>query len=132
MVKHTGRETGALRIILTGLLVTTISFFSFMLLTAALLFFGDDPTYRSELWSFGAMILSGAVGGFVNSKLRTNGGVTVATLSSLALILILFTVGVITGGLPSVPSLVNYAIYVAVSAISAFFASARPKKRRHK
>ena len=133
MLKHTrGESAGALRPILTGLLVATVCFFLFMLITSAVLFLGDDPTYKSELWSFGAMLISGAVAGFINAKLRGDGGVLIATLSALVLILILFIVGVIFVGLPSLASITNYVIYVAVSALAAFFASQKPKKRRRR
>ena len=120
-------EKSKIEIILTGLLLATVSFFGFMLTSALIAFLGDDPTYKSELWSFGAMLLSGAVAGFINAK-RQKSMIT-ALLSSLSLVLILFIIGSISYGVPSLPALVNYAIYVAISGISAFFGARKPERR---
>ena len=128
MSKHkTKSEKSTLEILLTGLLIATVSFFAFMLVSALVAYLGDDPTYKSELWSFGAMLLSGAVAGFINSK-RWDSMIT-ALFSSLALVLILFIIGTISYGVPSLPTLVNYAIYVGISGIAAFFGVRRPKGR---
>ena len=119
--------------LLRGLLICTLLFFSFMLVTALILYLGDDPTYRSELWSFGAFLLSGALAGFVIRRIRGEGGVLIATLSALELVLILFLVAVITSGVPSLPSLVNYGVYVGVVAAVAALAGMKPKRhRRHR
>ena len=133
MTKRTkAKDEGVFRPFLTGLLVATIAFFGFMLLTTLLLYFSSDPTYKSELWSFGAMLLSGAVAGFINAKKCGEGGVLVASLSSLLLVLIIFLVGVISSGLPSLPSVINYHLYTGISVVSAYFASRQPKKRRRR
>ena len=133
MTKHNKtRNSGALRSALTGLLIATLSFFGFMLFATLILYLGSDPTYKSELWSFGAMLLSGAVASFINAKRYGEGGVAIATLSALLLCLIVFLVGVISSGLPSLPSLVNYLLYVGISAVSAYFALRQPKKRRRR
>ena len=133
MKKHNKtRDNGALRSALTGLLAATLTFFGFMLLATLILYLGSDPTYKSELWSFGAMLLSGVVAGFINAKRHGEGGVAIATLSSLGLALIVFLVGVIASGLPSLPSVINYFLYVGLSAISAYFALREPKKRRRR
>ena len=93
-------------------------------------FLGDDPTYRSELWAFGAFLLSGAVAGAIIRRISGEGGLLIATISALELVLILFLIAVITSGVPSLPSLVNYVIYVGVVTISAFIVGVKPKKRR--
>ena len=126
------RDNGALRSVLTGLLVATLVFFGFMLLATLLLYLGSDPTYKSELWSFGAMLLSGVVAGFINAKRCGEGGVLIATLSALLLSLIIFLIGVISSGIPSLPSVVNYILYVGLSATSAYLALRQPKKRRRR
>lgn len=132
MMKHSKtKDVGKARALLTGLLAATLSFFAFMLFVTLILYLGDDPTYKSELWSFGAMLLSGVVAGAINAHLR-GGGVMIAVFAALALVLLLFIIGVIFVGLPSLPSIVNYAIYVAVSAVAAFFALQKPKKRHRR
>ncbi len=133
MIKRTKtKDTGALRPLLTGLLVATLSFFACMLIATLVLYLGSDPTYKSELWSFGAMLLSGALAGFINAKRCGEGGVIIATLSALLLVLILFLVGIVTMGVPSLPSVINYVLYIGISAVSAYFAQRQPKKRRRR
>lgn len=128
--QKTKGEKNGVRSILTGFLVATLSFFALMLLAALVCYLGSDPTYKSELWSFSAMLLSGVIAGFINGRRQV--GIITALLSALALILILFIIGSVAYGLPSMPTLVNYAIYVAISGIAAFFGTRRPKRRRHR
>ena len=130
MMKRTkSRDTSALRALLTGLLVSTVSFFACMLIATLILFLGDDPTYKSELFSFGAMLISGAIAGFITSRMRGEGGTLIATLAALALVLLLFIIGTVSTGLPSLPSVINYAIYVGISAVAAFLGRPREKHR---
>ena len=124
---RTKSEKSTIEILLAGLLLATVSFFAFMLASALVAYLGDDPTYKSELWSFGAMLISGAVTGFINAR-RQNSMIT-ALLSSLALVLILFIIGSISYGVPSLPTIVNYAIYIGISGISAFFGARKPVRR---
>ena len=95
-------------------------------------FLGDDPTYRSELWAFCAFLLSGAVAGAIIRRISGDGGLLIAAISALELVLILFLIAVITSGVPSLPSLVNYGIYVGTVAITAFLVGLKPKRRRRR
>ena len=119
--------------VLTGVLICTLLFFAFMLVATIILYLGGDPTYKSELWSFGAMLLSGAVAGPVNSRVREKNGVLLSVLSALMFVILLFLIATLTSGVPSLPTLVNYAVYVAVVAICAYLSLHKPKKhRRHR
>ena len=80
------KDRGGVGALLTGLLVCTVLLFSCLLIATLILYFGDDPTYRSELWSFGAFILSGAVSGAVICRMEGDGGLLIATLSAIELI----------------------------------------------
>ena len=119
-----------LEALLTGLLVATLSFFAATLIATVIAFLGDDPTYKSELWSFGAMLLSGTIAGYINARLQGEGGAVFAILSALALVLILFIIGSIAYGVPSLSTLINYAIYIGISGASAFFGARRPRRHR--
>lgn len=130
--RYKTKDNSALRTLLTGFLVATLSFFGCMLLATLILYLGSDPTYKSELWSFGAMLLSGALSGFINAKRTGEGGVIIATLAGVALVLVIFLVGVIFSGLPSLPSVINYLLYIGISAASAILASREPKRKRRR
>jgi hypothetical protein len=101
------------------------------LLFTLILYFGDDPTYRSELWSFGAFILSGAVSGAVICRMEGDGGLLIATLSAIELVLLLFLIATVTSGVPALSAIVNYAIFVLATALTAFLILHGPKRRGH-
>ena len=122
-------QKSKIEILLTGLLFATISFFSTMIVAALVAYLGDDPTGKSELWSFGAMLLSGVIAGYINARVWGDDGLLIAILSALALVLMLFIIGTIAYGVPSLPTIVNYAIYIGISGISAFFGARKPKRR---
>ena len=126
------KDLGAVGKLLRGLLICTLLFFSFMLIMTLVRFLGDDPTYRSELWAFFAFLLSGAVAGAIIRRISGDGGLLIAAISALELVLILFLIAVITSGVPSLPSLVNYVIYVGVVAIAAFLVGLRPARHRRR
>jgi hypothetical protein len=126
------KDLGAVGKLLRGLLICTLLFFSFMLIMTLVRFLGDDPTYRSELWAFCAFLLSGAVAGAIIRRISGGGGLLIAAISALELVLILFLIAVITSGVPSLPSLVNYGIYVGTVAITAFLVGLKPKRRRRR
>jgi len=130
MMKHKRtKDTGTVRALATGLLVATLSFFLFAILVTIILFLGDDPTSKSKIFSFGALLISGAVSGFINARLAGDGGAVIALLSALAFILVMFLVGTVSVGLPSLASVINYALYICISAVSAYFAIQKPKRR---
>ena len=124
------KNIGAVGTLFRGLLICTVLFFIFMLAVTTIRYLGDDPTYRSELWSFGAFLLSGAVAGAIIRRISGEGGLLIAVLSATELLLILFIIAVITSGVPSVSTLVNYGVYLGAVAIAAFLAGQKPKRRR--
>lgn len=125
------KDRGGVGALLTGLLVCTVLLFSCLLIATLILYFGDDPTYRSELWSFGAFILSGAVSGAVICRMEGDGGLLIATLSAIELVLLLFLIATVTSGVPALPTIVNYAIFVLATALTAFLILHGPKRRGH-
>lgn len=126
------KDVGAVGRLLRGLLVCTVLFFLFMLALTLVRYFSDDPTYRSKLWSTCAFLLSGAVGGMIIRRISGDGGTLIAALSATELVLLLFIIAVITSGVPSLPSLVNYGVYVGIVAIAAFLVGLRPARHRRR
>mgnify|MGYP003319253282 CR=1 FL=1 len=126
------KDLGAVGKLLRGLLICTLLLFSFMLIMTLVRFLGDDPTYRSELWACCAFRLSGDVAGAIIRRISGHGGLLIAAISALELVLILFLIAVITSGVPSLPSLVNYVIYVGAVTVSAFLIGKRPKRHRRR
>ena len=126
------KDVGAVGRLLRGLLVCTLLFFLFMLALTLVRYLGDDPTYRSKLWSTCAFLLSGAVAGMIIRRISGEGGTLIAALSATELVLLLFIIAVITSGVPSLPSLVNYVIYVGAVTVSAFLIGLKPKRYRRR
>jgi len=93
----------------------------------------DDPTGKAGLYSLLALLLSAAVSGFTVSRLSGEGGVKLAALCALAIVLIMLLISIIaTGKIPSVGALMNYGCYLGVAALSALVGRKREKRHRRR
>lgn len=118
--------------VLIGVLTALISYLAFILVFSVVLYFSEDPTKRVGLFSLIALALSGAVTGFLVTK-KSEGKYT-ATLSAAILSLILIVTGaVISGGAPSIGTILTAVIYAASALLFSRLATphgARSKFRR--
>ena len=101
------------------------------LIMAAIAYSGDDPTKNLGLFSLVTLILSAALSGAVISRLRGDGGIKFAGLCSIATVLLMLIIALITerGNIPG-SAFMNYGCYVAISLLSAYLGRKREKRRR--
>ncbi|MBQ8528881.1 MAG: hypothetical protein IJ459_04005 [Clostridia bacterium] len=105
----------------------------FTLIGAALASASEDPTAKVGLYSLLSLLLAAAVGGFIVSRLSGEGGIKIALLCALAVVMVMLLISVIvTGGAPSVSALMNYGCYLGVYALAAILGKRRGGKRRRR
>ena len=90
----------------------------------------EDPTGCIGIAALCSLIVSGVLGGAVNSRLRGASGFVVALLAALCTALAMMIASlVITGGV-SPAGLMNAVSYMGGSAVGAFIGKPRAKRRR--
>lgn len=93
---------------------------------------GGDPVPKAGAYSLAAFLITGALSALIISATRREGGFISAFLSSLAFVIILFTVGIISGGGKLAGAVfVNYLCYLPLSALFAYLGGLR-RGRRHR
>lgn len=133
MKKHKRKELGLTALMLLGaafaLAVTVVV--SFILSIISLM--TKDPTSMIGAFSLIALILAGAISGFVTSKVNGDGGVLVAVLSSVIATFAILSIGLICkGGAIKLSVPLNLCVFIAVSIFSALLGKKKPKKIRHR
>lgn len=93
----------------------------------------ENPAVLIGAASLGVTVVSACAVSCIISKKCDSRGVSLSVLVAFATVLVLLSVSLImTKGAPSGGAIINYACYVAVSALTAFIAMPREKKHRHK
>ena len=80
----------------------------------------EDPTGKIGICSLVSMTISAIAGGIFSSRMRGDGGVLYALLVSLAIVLVMLLIAVITcSGKVSGSAFMNYGCYLGIFTISA-------------
>ena len=90
-----------------------------------------DPTSLTGAFSLLALLLAGAVSGFVISRVNGEGGKLVGILSSVIATSVMMIVGLIwKGGLLPLGALLNLFAFLAVGVLASILGKKRARKRR--
>ena len=93
----------------------------------------EDPTGKIGIYSLVSMTVSAIAGGIFSSRMRGDGGVLYALLVSLAIVLVMLLIAVITcSGKVSGSAFMNYGCFLATSTLAAIFGKKRNVRRNHK
>lgn len=93
----------------------------------------DDPTGHLGVISLVVMLLSAMVGGVISSRIRGEGGVGFATLTALAIVLIMLIINIITcAGKVSPGAFMNYACYLGAASLFSYLGRKKSGHIRHK
>ena len=133
MKKHKRKEFGLTALMLLGaafaLAVLMIVSFVLSLISSMT----KDPISLIGALSLVALILSGAISGFVTSKVNGDGGVLVAILSSIISAFTILAIGLIwKGGAIKLSVPLNLTVFIAVSVIASLLGKKQPKKSKHR
>ena len=133
MKKHKRKEFGLTALMLLGaaFAIAVIVVVSFILSVISSL--TKDPTSLIGAFSLLSLILSGAISGFVTSKVNGDGGVLVAVLSSVISAFTILAIGLIwKGGAIKLSVPLNLIVFIAVSVIASLLAKKITRKKRHR
>lgn len=91
-----------------------------------------DPTGNIGIFSLSALLISGAISGFVSAKIKGEKAIGFSALISLVTIFIMLMLCLIISGKVGSGALMNYLCYMLVSVFFSFIGSREKKHRHHK
>ncbi len=89
-----------------------------------------NPTGNLGVFSLCALLISGAVGGFISAKIKKEKAMTFSALIALAVVAIMLIICIIIKGKLSGSAFMNYACYMGIASFSGFLGSREKKRRR--
>ena len=131
MKKHKRKDLGLPALCALGSLfsLAIITVISFILALASS--FTKDPTALTGAFSLLALILSGALSGFITSKVNGDGGGLIGIISSLISTGALLLIGLVwKGGFLPIDAIINALAYLGVSVIFSFLGQKKLKRSR--
>ena len=131
MKKHKRKELGLTALLLIGAAASVGAVFVVAFILAFISSLTKDPTSMTGAFSLLALILAGAVSGFVISRVNGDGGALVGILSSVIATGVMIIAGLIwkSGFLP-LGALLNLLAFLAVGILSSLLGKKRSRKRR--
>jgi putative membrane protein (TIGR04086 family) len=117
---------------LISLAISTSAIILLSLTFALIANMSNDPTGNLEIFSFVALLLSGAIGGFSSAKIKKDGALLFSALVALALTLVMLIISVIINGKVSGGAFMNYLCYIGMAIIFSLLGSRESKKKHHK
>lgn len=131
MKKHKRKEHGLGALLAIGVIASLGAVFIAAFILALISSMTKDPTSLTGAFSLLALLLAGAVSGFVISRLNGEGGTLVGILSSAIATGVMMIVGLIwKGGLLPLGALLNLLAFLAVGVLSSILGKKRARKRR--
>ena len=131
MKKHKRKELGLTALLLIGAAASVGAVFVVAFILAFISSMTKDPTSMTGAFSLLALLLAGAVSGFVISRVNGDGGALVGILSSVIATGVMIIAGLIwkSGFLP-LGALLNLLAFLAVGILSSLLGKKRSRKRR--
>ena len=131
MKKHKRKELGLGALLGIGTLSSLGAVFVMAFILALISSMTKDPTSLTGAFSLLALLLAGAVSGFVISRVNGEGGKLVGILSSVIATSVMMIVGLIwKGGLLPLGALLNLFAFLAVGVLASILGKKRARKRR--
>ena len=131
MKKHKRKELGLGALLVIGTVASVGAVFVMAFILALISSMTKDPTSLTGAFSLLALLLAGAVSGFVISRVNSEGGKLVGILSSVIATSVMMIVGLIwKGGLLPLGALLNLFAFLAVGVLASILGKKRARKRR--
>ena len=131
MKKHKRKEFALPYLILMGAGFALLTVIATAFILAVIAYFTSNPTAMTGAFSLLALILAGAISGFVTSKVNGDGGALVGILSALICAAVILAVGLVwRGGLLPFGAVLNVAVFTVVSVGASLLGKKRVKSAR--
>ena len=131
MKKHKRKELGLGALLVIGAVASVGAVFVMAFILAMISSMTKDPTSLTGAFSLLALLLAGAVSGFVISRVNGEGGKLIGILSSVIATSVMMIVGLIwKGGLLPLGALLNLFAFLAVGVLASILGKKRARKRR--
>ena len=131
MKKHKRKELGLGALLVIGTVASVGAVFVMAFILALISSMTKDPTSLTGAFSLLALLLAGAVSGFVISRVNGEGGKLVGILSSVIATSVMMIVGLIwKGGLLPLGALLNLFAFLAVGVLASILGKKKARKRR--
>lgn len=131
MKKHKRKELGLGALLVIGTVASVGAVFVMAFILALISSMTKDPTSLTGAFSLLALLLAGAVSGFVISRVNGEGGKLIGILSSVIATVVMMIVGLIwNGGLLPLGALLNLFAFLAVGVLASILGKKRARKRR--
>ena len=131
MKKHKRKELGLGALLVIGTVASVGAVFVMAFILALISSMTKDPTSLTGAFSLLALLLAGAVSGFVISRVNGEGGKLIGILSSVIATSVMMIVGLIwKGGLLPLGALLNLFAFLAVGVLASILGKKRARKRR--
>ena len=131
MKKHKRKELGLGALLVIGTVASVGAVFVMAFILALISSMTKDPTSLTGAFSLLALLLAGAVSGFVISRVNGEGGKLIGILSSVIATAVMMIVGLIwKGGLLPLGALLNLFAFLAVGVLASILGKKRARKRR--
>ncbi len=129
--KSRKRNTSEFRAIALGAIISILSFLALSFIASLILSALKNPLGFIGITAFAVIMLSGAVSGFLTSKIKENSPFLPTLISALLFTAIILCAGLImSGGRISSLTAVNAAAYVIIAAAAALLGKRRHKRHR--
>ena len=119
-------------VLLICLAISVLCILSVSFIFALISSTSNDPTGSLGIFSLSALLISGAVSGFISGKIKKEGGIGFSALMALATTLIMLIFCIIISGKVSGGAIMNYVCYIGVSTLMGFLATRKTGRARHK
>lgn len=131
MKKHKRKEFGLTTLMLLGAAFSLAVILVVSFILSIISSMTKDPTSLIGASALISLIISGAISGFVTSKVNGEGGVLISTLSSVITAFTILAIGLIwKGGAIKLNVPLNLLVFIAASVISALLAKKTNRKKR--
>ena len=133
MKKHKRNEFGLTTLMLLGAAFAIAVLVAISFILSVISSMTKNPTALIGAFSLIALILSGAISGFVTSKVNGDGGMLVAILSSVISAFTILAIGLIwKGGAIKLSVPLNLLVFIAVSVIASLLGKKQPKRKKRR
>ena len=133
MKKRKRKEPGLTALMLMGAGFSLVTVLAVTFVLACISSLTSDPTSMTGWLSLAALLVAGAISGYVTSRVNGGGGVLVGVLATVIAAAVMLIISLISGGGKiTLGVLVNVGAYVSVSVLASVLGKKRVGKRKRR